>query len=95
MKSKWFVVLCVLALTSLVLSACGAPAAESNMVTEVGEGEGEVSIISWAGYIERGETDPAYDWVTAFEEATACKESGTGRRFRTALCILKNPLAAR
>ena len=41
-------------------------------VTEVGDGEGEVSIISWAGYIERGDTDPAYDWVTQFEEDTGC-----------------------
>lgn len=36
-------------------------------------GEGEVSIIAWAGYIERGETDPAYDWVTEFESSTGCK----------------------
>lgn len=37
------------------------------------EGEGEVSIVAWPGYIERGETDPAYDWVTDFEEATGCQ----------------------
>ena len=43
------------------------------MKTSVGDGEGEVSIISWAGYIERGETDPAYDWVTEFEKETSCK----------------------
>jgi putative spermidine/putrescine transport system substrate-binding protein len=40
-------------------------------MTEAGEPEGELSIIAWAGYIERGETDPAFDWVTAFEEETA------------------------
>src|SRR5512145_1249273 len=39
----------------------------------IGEGEGQVDIIAWAGYIERGETDPAYDWVTQFEEETGCK----------------------
>jgi putative spermidine/putrescine transport system substrate-binding protein len=39
---------------------------------EVGEGEGQVDIIAWAGYIERGETDPNYDWVTDFEEQTGC-----------------------
>jgi putative spermidine/putrescine transport system substrate-binding protein len=38
-------------------------------------GEGEVSIIAWAGYIERGETDPAYDWVTQFEDETDCRVS--------------------
>ncbi len=37
------------------------------------EGEGEVSIVAWPGYIERGETDPNFDWVTDFEEATGCK----------------------
>ena len=38
-----------------------------------GQGEGEVSIVAWAGYIERGKTDPAYDWVTQFEKDTGCK----------------------
>jgi putative spermidine/putrescine transport system substrate-binding protein len=38
-----------------------------------GAGEGEVSIVAWPGYIERGETDKAYDWVTGFEQATGCK----------------------
>ncbi|MCL6706472.1 ABC transporter substrate-binding protein [Pseudomonas sp. R2.Fl] len=42
---------------------------------ELGAGEGAVSIVAWAGYIERGETDPAYDWVTKFEEQTGCKVS--------------------
>ena len=39
----------------------------------LGKGEGEVDIIAWAGYIERGATDPAYDWVTGFEKDTGCK----------------------
>ena len=54
-----------------LLSMLGATAAQAQM-TEVGEGEGEVSIVAWPGYIERGETDPAFDWVTSFEEATGC-----------------------
>lgn len=48
-----------------------APTAVAQM-TEVGPGEGQVDIIAWAGYIERGDTDPAYDWVTEFEEQTGC-----------------------
>lgn len=36
-------------------------------------GEGQLDIIAWPGYIERGETDPAYDWVTQFESNTGCK----------------------
>ncbi len=44
-------------------------------ITAIGDGEGEVSIVAWAGYIERGETDPAFDWVTKFEADTGCKVS--------------------
>ena len=73
-------------LLSFVLAACG-PAATSRPAeprsasgsrgarppeapsTEL---EGEVSIVAWAGYIERGETDPNYDWVTEFEKNTSC-----------------------
>lgn len=44
-----------------------------SMKTEIGAGEGQVDIIAWPGYIERGETDPAYDWVTKFEADTGCK----------------------
>ena len=36
-------------------------------------GEGEVAIVAWPGYIERGANDPAYDWVTQFEADTGCK----------------------
>src|SRR6185312_3973412 len=39
----------------------------------VGEGEGEVDIVAWPGYIERGESDANYDWVTQFEKDTGCK----------------------
>jgi putative spermidine/putrescine transport system substrate-binding protein len=42
-------------------------------MTSVGPGEGEVDIVAWPGYIERGETDPGYDWVTSFEKDTGCK----------------------
>lgn len=42
-------------------------------ITEVGAGEGAVNIVAWAGYIEDGSTDPAYDWVTQFEADTGCE----------------------
>ncbi len=48
-------------------------AASGEMPTELGEGEGEVNIIAWAGYAEDGSTDPSVDWVTPFEEATGCQ----------------------
>ncbi|THD71549.1 extracellular solute-binding protein [Thalassobius vesicularis] len=41
--------------------------------TSLGKGEGQVDIVAWPGYIERGETDKSFDWVTKFEEATSCK----------------------
>ena len=41
-------------------------------VTAIGTGEGEVDIVAWPGYVERGESDKAYDWVTAFEKDTGC-----------------------
>lgn len=70
-------------ISSLLLAACAtqpattgqtpqAPAA-GGPLQEVGAGEGQVDIIAWAGYIERGETDPDYDWVTQFEKDTGCK----------------------
>ncbi len=36
-------------------------------------GEGEVDIIAWSGYVERGDSDKNYDWVTGFEKSTGCK----------------------
>ena len=58
----------------LAMIAMGTAPALAQM-TEVGPGEGALSIIAWAGYIERGETDAAFDWVTKFEEATQCMVS--------------------
>jgi putative spermidine/putrescine transport system substrate-binding protein len=55
--------------------AVGAVFAQADMLQKVGPGEGEVAIIAWAGYIERGESDKAYDWVTGFEKETGCKVS--------------------
>ena len=40
---------------------------------KIGKGEGYVDIVAWPGYIERGETDKDYDWVTDFEAKTGCK----------------------
>lgn len=51
----------------------GIGVAQADMLQSIGEGEGEVAIVAWPGYIERGETDPNYDWVTGFEKETGCK----------------------
>ena len=60
--------------TALTLSLAFATSAlAQEPLKELGAGEGELSIVAWAGYIERGETDKNFDWVTAFEEKTGCK----------------------
>ena len=61
----------MMATAALALATGLAPALAQ--MTEVGEGEGALGIVAWAGYIERGETDPKFDWVTTFEADTGCK----------------------
>lgn len=73
-KRTQFILFTLLLALALVGCTAGGGQAEvgPGMVEEIGEGEGQVDIIAWAGYIERGDTDPAFDWVTAFEEETGC-----------------------
>ena len=59
-----------LAVAAFALAAQGAGA---EALKKVGKGEGQVDIVAWPGYIERGETDKAFDWVTDFEGKTGCK----------------------
>ena len=72
-QSKLFLITIAI---SLILAACSGTTsggtAGGGPLQSIGEGEGQVDIIAWAGYIERGETDPAYDWVTSFEEESGC-----------------------
>ncbi|MGZ8636224.1 MAG: ABC transporter substrate-binding protein [Actinomycetota bacterium] len=75
-------ILAILSVLAVVAAACsdddgdgggGGGGDDGGVVTEVGEGEGQVNIIAWAGYIEDGSTDPNYDWVTQFESDTGCE----------------------
>lgn len=59
------------AITTALLTSVSLQAAEP--AKAVGAGEGQLDIVAWPGYIERGETDKAYDWVTGFEKETGCK----------------------
>ena len=60
--------------TALVATAVVASQSlAADMITEIGPGEGQVNIVAWPGYNERGETVADFDWVTKFEEATTCK----------------------
>ena len=59
----------------LVVASCGGIGGGSTgptPISEIGEGEGELNLVIWAGYAERGETVAEYDWVTPFEEETGC-----------------------
>jgi len=70
--------------TALVLAgvltgaACSSDGNEPELVRpvevrdEIGDGEGELSLLALAGYVEDGSSDPEFDWVTPFEEATGC-----------------------
>ncbi len=64
---------------ALALAACGpapqaaTPAPVGGAIQSLGVAEGGVSIVAWAGYVERGETDKRYDWVTQFEHDSGCK----------------------
>jgi len=64
----------VSAVTASALTfALSAPVYAQEMMKELGKGEGQVDIVAWPGYIERGATDKNFDWVTEFETKTGCK----------------------
>jgi putative spermidine/putrescine transport system substrate-binding protein len=54
-------------------AAAEESAAPKGMLQELGQGEGRVDLIAWAGYVEDGSTDKKVDWVTPFEEKTGCQ----------------------
>jgi putative spermidine/putrescine transport system substrate-binding protein len=70
---------------ALIVGACGGDDKESGgsegvkapagpkAPTSIGQGEGQVNLIAWAGYVEDGSTDPKVDWVSDFEQQTGCK----------------------
>ncbi|HEU4941649.1 MAG TPA: ABC transporter substrate-binding protein [Gaiellaceae bacterium] len=77
-KARWLglAVYCCVAL--LAATSCGGDddeeaggttttaSATEGMATEIGEPEGQVNLINWAGYVEK-------DWVAPFEQQTGCK----------------------
>ena len=58
---------------SAALTAAVSFGAASAPLQKIGKGEGVVDIVAWPGYIERGDTEKDYDWVTGFEAQTGCK----------------------
>src|SRR5262245_31685799 len=78
-KRKLLSGLAVLALFVGVGTGCGSDdnggSSTATTPTTIGKGEGALSIVAWAGYIEDGSDDKNYDWVTPFEKQTGCKVS--------------------
>jgi putative spermidine/putrescine transport system substrate-binding protein len=50
----------------------GEDAPEGETLSEIGEGEGALSVLAWPYYAEDGSFNEGLDWVTAFEEETGC-----------------------
>ncbi len=68
-------ILALAAAAAIAISACnsgsgGSPA--PSLPASIGDGEGQVSVLAWPGYVEDGTTSPDVDWVTSFETATKC-----------------------
>ncbi len=59
--------------TIALLSIAGFLASSATGVVRAADMEGQLNIVAWAGYVERGDSDKAYDWVTGFEKETGCK----------------------
>ncbi len=64
----------------IIAAACGggaSPKPSLDLPTSIGAGEGELNLVIWAGYAERGDIDAGYDWVQPFETRTGCKVNTT------------------
>lgn len=59
----------VLAAFVAILSAAG----RAHAALPPAKAEGPLTILALPGTVERGEVDPAFDWVTPFEKETGCK----------------------
>jgi len=83
MPSKSLAGLVLAACAALVLAgitACGSEQSgtgetppKMEPMAAVGDGEGELNLIAWAGYAEDGSNDASANWVTPFEEQTGCQ----------------------
>ncbi len=71
-KVAWLIAAGLIA--ALIVIGCGGGGENDNgtELQKLGKSEGEVDLISWAGYVEDGSTDPNVDWVTDFEKQTGC-----------------------
>src|SRR5215831_5474566 len=64
------------AVALVALAACGGDNGGSSGAKapdKLGQNEGQLDIIAWAGYAENGSNDPKVNWVGPFEKQTGCK----------------------
>ena len=63
-------------IVAIIVGGCtssGGGSPQPSAQASLGATEGEVSVLAWPGYVENGTTDPAYNWIKPFEDATGCK----------------------
>jgi putative spermidine/putrescine transport system substrate-binding protein len=65
-RTAWLVIAGLLAFMLLLAGCGGGGGGGGKELTKLGKGEGEVNLISWAGYVEP-------EWVKPFEQKTGCK----------------------
>ena len=53
--------------------AAGTTPPKIDQPSAVGNGEGQLNLIAWAGYAENGSNDKTVDWVTPFQQQTGCQ----------------------
>ncbi len=77
-RVAWSITVSLVAFIALFAAGCGGGGdngGSGNELQKVGKGEGKLSLVNWAGYVENGSTDPNVDWVTPFEKKTGCQVS--------------------
>ena len=76
-RTAWLVIVGLLAFMAF-MAGCGdddddGGGGDTAVMEKVGQPEGELNLIAWAGYAEDGSTEPGVDWVTPFEKETGCQ----------------------
>lgn len=76
MPRRLALVLVGLAATAVACSGDGGPGVPVERpvrtIRAVGNGEGELNLLTFAGYVEDGSSDADFDWVHPFERDTGC-----------------------
>ena len=67
-------------INSFLALTCSVSLVAPAYAAGVGKGEGQVDIVAWPGYIERGDSDKNYDWVTEFREEDGLQGQCQDRR---------------